>query len=176
MTFASARGPRRAALALSTTALLWATTAHAGTVEPELGWGYATSANFAGTGDNGFVQWGLGYTLDNGIGVRVLGMGYLDFDMLDGLGTTPRTVKDFIGLQVMDHLALADQWSAMLGAGLGQTHYDLHGNAGTSHESEGIVSVGLAWKPAQHFALSLQYSYLTQSGVSNTALMCQVPF
>ncbi len=176
MSIASTRACRRVAGTLAVAAALSASCAvHAGTVEPELGLGYATGSAFDVTGDTDVLQWGLGYSFDNGIGARVMGFGNLD--PFEGWFSTVRTFDNFLGVQAMDRIALGDQWAAMLAAGLGRTHYNLpEDSTQSAHETEGIVTVGLRWKPAKHFAMSLQYSYLTQSGVGNTALMCQVPF
>jgi hypothetical protein len=160
---------------LATAALLIAGTAHASTIVPELGIGRASGSAFEATGDSQVLQWGVGYYLDNGVGVRLMGFG--DLDPTQGWLSTTRTFNSTLGLQVVDQLPLGDRWVALLGAGVGRTRYNLPDNSTQSeNETEGLVSVGVNWKPATHFALSLQYTYLTQSSVATLSLMAQVPF
>jgi hypothetical protein len=152
-----------------------AAAAHAGTVQPEVGFAYGTGAGFGDTHDAGMLQWGVGYYFDNGIGVRALGFG--DIDPFQDWEITQRTVSSFVGVQLMDQIPLDTHWSATIGAGMGQTRYNLPTDSTeASSGTDGVVTAGIQWRPGRHYAMSLQYTYLTTSGVAATSLLFQVPF
>jgi hypothetical protein len=175
MHFAIARAPRRVARTLVASACLaTACAAQAGTIEPEIGWGFASGNPLQG-GDIDTLQIGLGYYLDNGVGARYVGFAILAPNWL--FDTNTRAFSEFDGVQLVDHFPVSGRLSGMIGAGIGKSSYDrMSGSTLSASETEGIVTAGLKWKPASHFDLSLQYSYLTQSGVWNLALMAGVPF
>ena len=99
-------------------------------------------------------------------------------DAFSGLGAPPsRWFSEFYGVQLVDHFAVHENWSLMLGAGVGRTSYDLpSGSTESTMGTGGIASIGLQWKPATHYSMSLEYSYLTESGVGTLGLLAQVPF
>jgi hypothetical protein len=152
-----------------------ACTAHAGTLQPEMGPFYGSGYEFGDTRNGIGLQAGIDYFLDNGVGARALLIGVAD--PYGNLGLSRRGLNGFVGMQLVDSIPLGGQWSALVGAGLGQTSYILPDDSTESdEETDGIATVGIQWKPGKRFQMSLQYSYLTTSAVSATSLQFQVPF
>jgi len=171
------RALRRVAHALAATTV-WATCgAHAaGTIVPEIGFAYIFHE---GQPNDGGPKLGLGYFLDNGLGARALWLGgfgeAVAQDMFNGV--PEREFRSFFGAQVVDRIQFHEQWSAMIGAGIGSSRFDVPSDSTEADaQTEGIATVGLQWKPATHYATSLEYSYLTRSGVGALSLLVQIPF
>jgi len=172
------RASRGIAPAIAGAALFAACAAHAGTIQPEVGGGYGQGTPIAGTENTVLLHLGAAYHFDNGLGARIIWFADLDpFQAFTWTDNPMRTFSSFAGLQLVDQIPLAEQWNMMIGAGMGRTRYNLvnTGEAAAS-ETDGIATVGVQWKPARHYAMSLQYNYLTASSVSETALLFQWPF
>jgi hypothetical protein len=166
----------RAAHALAATAVLAAGEAKAaGTIVPEAGIAFLSRA---GQPSDGGPQLGLGYYLDNGVGARALWLGGFGEAVAEGMfGTVPeRQFRSFFGAEVVDRISLHEQWSMTIGAGIGGSRFDVPTDSTASDsETGGIATVGLQWKPATHYAMSLEYSYLTAGNVGAVSLLFQVP-
>ena len=165
----------RVARTIAAAALVVTGATHAGTVQPELGPGYGSGYEFGDTRNGLLLQAGINYFFDNGLGARAVWIGVAD--PYGNLGLTRRGMDGFIGAQLVDRITFDTHWSALIGAGIGQTDYLLPDDSTESaHETDGIATVGIQLKPGKHFQMSRQYSYLTTSRVSATSLLFQVPF
>jgi hypothetical protein len=148
-----------------------------GTFTPELGFGQ-TSGKHVLQGDG--TQRGhdlaftaaFGYELENGYGARAMAIG--DFDIQTAFGpNTYRTFDNFVGVQATGKVALASALNLRGGLGIGRSNL-----VGDGHElvTDGIVSVGLQWRPASHYAMEVRFDYLTKTGTNLIGLQFQVPF
>ena len=148
-----------------------------GTFTPELGFGQTSGKHVLyGDGtqrgrDPAFTA-AFGYELENGFGARV--MAIADFDIQTAFGpNTYRTFDNFVGVQATGKVALVDKLALRGGIGIGRSNL-----VGDGHElvTDGIVSVGLQWRPASHYAMELGFDHLTRTGTNVFDLQFQVPF
>jgi hypothetical protein len=148
-----------------------------GTFTPELGFGQTSGKHvLSGDGtqrsrDPAFTA-AFGYELENGFGARVMAIG--DFDIQTAFGTTTyNTFDNFVGVQATGKYALADKLALRGGIGIGRSNL-----VGNGHElvTDGIVSIGLQWRPARHYAMEARYDRLTRTGTNLFSLQFQVPF
>ena len=146
-----------------------------GTFTPELGIAQTSGRNvvdIAGRSRDPAITAAFGYELDNGLGVRVMAIG--DFDVQTDFGPNDyRTFDNFVGVQATGKFALADRFNLRGGLGIGRSNL-----VGNGHElkTDGIVSVGLQWRPANHYAMELRFDHLTATGTNVIGLQFQVPF
>jgi hypothetical protein len=160
-------------------ALLIAGSAFAeGTFVPEVGLSYIKGKQVeSGTGTTGNRNsWALGaafgYEFDNGLGVRALAFG--DMQPFRGVGATRRTFDNFVGVQATGSLPLASQLNLKGGLGVGRTNLDQGPNSDT--RTDAILSIGLQWRIAKHYAMELRVDHLTASATTSAGLQFQVPF
>ena len=148
-----------------------------GTFTPELGFGQ-TSGKHVVSGDGtqrsrdpAFTA-AFGYELDNGFGARVMAIG--DFNIQTAFGSNDyRTFDNFIGAQATGKYALGNQLALRGGVGIGRSM--LSGN-GHELKTDGILSIGLQWRPASHYAMEVRFDHLTATGTNIIGLQFQVPF
>ena len=146
-----------------------------GTFTPELGFAQTSGKNvrdIAGrTRDLAFTA-AFGYELDNGFGARVMAIG--DFNIQTAFGSNDyRTFDNFIGAQATGKYALGNQLALRGGVGIGRSM--LSGN-GHELKTDGILSIGLQWRPASHYAMEVRFDHLTATGTNVIGLQFQVPF
>ena len=146
-----------------------------GTFTPELGIAQTSGKNvrdIAGrTRDPAFTA-AFGYELDNGFGARVTAIG--DFNIQTAFGSNDyRTFDNFIGAQATGKYALGNQLALRGGVGIGRSM--LSGN-GHELKTDGILSIGLQWRPASHYAMEVRFDHLTATGTNVIGLQFQVPF
>lgn len=169
----------RLALAAAAAALLTAGSAFAqGTFTPEIGLGQDTGkhvlqGNGRGHAHDPAFNVAFGYELDNGIGARVMAIG--DFDVAKDLLPTQRSFDNFVGVEATGKVALADRFNLRGGLGVGRSKLD-GDKAGRQLVSDGVVSVGLQWRPVDHYAMEVRVDHLTTSGTTMFGLQFQVPF
>ena len=169
------RARRGVASIVAAATLLAAGATQAGTVTPEIGAAYGHGSGFGSTGEAPIYQLGLGYTFDNGFGARALWL--IDGNGFQGLFESERTFQGHFGVQLTDTIPLGQQWSALIGVGAGKTKYFTSADSSEAdHATEGTVSVGVQWRPVDNFAMAVQFTHLTQSSVSASALLFQIPF
>ena len=172
-------------LRLARTAVAAATLATAGsafadgTFTPELGFAHTTgkhvlSGDGHGHSDSLAVTGAFGYELDNGFGARLMAIG--DFDFAHAFGATEQSFDNFVGVQATGKFALAHTLNLRGGVGVGRTR--LADNSPERHEmvTDGVLSLGLQWRPADHFAMELRVDHLTASDTTTVGLQFQVPF
>ena len=169
---------RLARLAVAAAALFITTGAFAeGTFTPELGFAQTSGKHVLdGDGtersrDPAFTA-AFGYELENGFGARVMAIG--DFDIQTAFGTVNyRTFDNFVGVQATGRFALADKFNLRGGIGIGRSNL-----VGDGHElvTDGVISVGLQWRPAAHYAMEVRVDRLTKTGTNVIGLQFQVPF
>ena len=146
-----------------------------GTFTPEIGVAQTSGKNVrdidSRTHDPAITA-AFGYELDNGFGARVMAIG--DFDIQTDFGPNDyRTFDNFIGVQATGKYALGNQLALRGGIGIGRSML-----SGDGHElkTDGILSVGLQWRPASHYAMEVRYDHLTTTGTNVIGLQFQVPF
>jgi hypothetical protein len=165
--------------ALAAASLLIAGGAFAeGTFTPELGFGVATGKHvIQGDGrgdahDPAFTA-AFGYEMDNGLGARLMAIG--DFDVSKTFVPEQRSFDNFVGVQVTDKIRLADAFNLRGGIGIGRSN--LEGDAvGHQLVTDGVLSLGLQWRPGPHYAMEVRADHLTTTGTTVFALQFQVPF
>ena len=148
-----------------------------GTFTPELGFAQ-TSGKHVLQGDgtersrDAAITAAFGYELENGFGARVMAIGDFDFQTVFGTNTYS-TFDNFVGAQATARLALADKFNLRGGIGIGRSNL-----IGNGHElvTDGVLSVGLQWRPAQHYAMEVRFDRLTRTGTNVIGLEFQVPF
>ena len=146
-----------------------------GTFTPEIGIAQTNGRNvrdIAGRSRDPAITAAFGYELDNGLGARVMVIG--DYDIQTDFGPNDfRTFDNFIGVQGTGKVALSNQFALRGGVGIGRSLL-----TGDGHElrTDGIVSVGLQWHPASHYAMEVRYDHLTSTGTNIIGLQFQVPF
>ena len=114
----------------------------------------------------------FGYELDNGFGARVMAIG--DFDIQTDFGANDyRTFDNFVGVQATGKYALGNQFALRGGVGIGRSM--LSGN-GHELKTDAILSIGLQWRPANHYAMEVRFDHLTTTGTNIIGLQFQVPF
>jgi hypothetical protein len=164
---------------IAATALLLAGHAVAGTFMGEAGLAYGNGGQIANGGSGGrhdlVLDAAFGYRFDTNLGVRALFLS--DTDPFRGLFATDRSFDDFFGVQATAYLPLAPHVNFMGGLGIGQTSLNMGGD-GQRHQSvgDGVVSAGLQYQFARHYAMELHADYLTHTGESMVGLQFQVPF
>lgn len=146
-----------------------------GTFTPELGFAQTSGKNVRDidgrSRDLAFTA-AFGYELDNGFGARVMAIG--DFDIQTAFGSNDyRTFDNFIGAQATGKYALGNQLALRGGVGIGRSM--LSGN-GHELKTDGILSIGLQWRPASHYAMEVRFDHLTATGTNVIGLQFQVPF
>jgi hypothetical protein len=146
-----------------------------GTFTPELGFAQTSGKNVRDidgrSRDLAFTA-AFGYELDNGFGARVVAIG--DFDIQTAFGSNDyRTFDNFIGAQATGKYALGNQLALRGGVGIGRSM--LSGN-GHELKTDGILSIGLQWRPASHYAMEVRFDHLTATGTNVIGLRFQVPF
>ena len=115
----------------------------------------------------------LGYRFTPNLGIRASTV--QDFDIAGGLDTSGRSRFAFShAVQATYTTAIAPKLFVDGGLGIAKTHLDAPG--GPVHVTEGVVSTGLQYRFATHFATELRYEWLTHTGTSALHLMLQVPF
>ena len=167
---------RLARSAVACAAFLVAGSAFAdGTFTPEIGIGQTSGKNVRDldgrSRDPAFIA-AFGYEADSGFGARVMAIG--DWNIQTAFGPNDyRTFDNFIGAQATGKFALGNQFALRGGLGLGRSML-----SGDGHElkTDGIVSVGLQWRPANHYAMEVRYDHLTSTGTNVIGLQFQVPF
>ena len=146
-----------------------------GTFTPELGIAQTSGKNvvdIAGRSRDPAITAAFGYELDNGFGARVMAIG--DFNIQTDFGPNDyRTFDNFIGAQATGRYALGNQLALRGGVGIGRSM--LSGN-GHELKTDGILSVGLQWRPASHYAMEVRFDHLTATGTNVIGLQFQVPF
>ena len=146
-----------------------------GTFTPEFGIAQTSGKNvrdLEGRSHDPAITAAFGYELDNGFGARVMAIG--DFDIQTDFGPNNyRTFDNFVGVQATGKLALANALNLRGGVGIGRSML-----SGDGHElkADGILSVGLQWRPASHYAMELRFDHLTSTGTNVIGLQFQVPF
>ena len=146
-----------------------------GTFTPEIGVAQTSGKNVrdaAGRSHDPAITAAFGYELDNGFGARVMAIG--DFDIQTDFGANDyRTFDNFIGAQATGKVALGNQFALRGGVGIGRSML-----SGDGHElkTDGILSVGLQWRPASHYAMEVRFDHLTTTGTNIIGLQFQVPF
>ena len=154
--------------------------AFAGSFVPELGIGKASGKDVSLSGETSRDTWtytgAFGYVSDIGLGVRVVAIA--DGDPFRGFFATDRSFDNFVGVQGTGALPLGEKFRLTGGLGLGRTKLDTGNTSTVSSQTvtDGLLSVGLQWQPAQHFAMELRVQHLTTSSVTSTTLQVQVPF
>lgn len=146
-----------------------------GTFTPELGIAQTSGRNVRDidgrSRDPAFTA-AFGYELDNGFGARVMAIG--DFNIQTAFGPNDyRTFDNFIGAQATGRYALGNQLALRGGVGIGRSM--LSGN-GHELKTDGILSIGLQWRPANHYAMEVRFDHLTATGTNVIGLQFQVPF
>ncbi len=160
--------------------VLSAGNAFAGTFVPELGIGKASGKDVSLSGETSRDTWAytaaFGYVSDIGLGARVIAIA--DGDPFRGFFANDRSFDNFVGVQGTGQLPLGDKFRLTGGLGIGRTKLDTGNTSTTSSQTitDGLVSVGLQWQPAPHFAMELRVQHLTTSSVTATSLQFQVPF
>ena len=146
-----------------------------GTFTPEIGVAQTSGKNVrdaAGRSHDPAITAAFGYELDNGFGARVMAIG--DFDIQTDFGANDyRTFDNFVGVQATGKYALGNQFALRGGVGIGRSML-----SGDGHElkTDGILSVGLQWRPASHYAMEVRFDHLTTTGTNVIGLQFQVPF
>jgi hypothetical protein len=146
-----------------------------GTFTPELGIAQTSGKNVRdidGRSRDPAITAAFGYELDNGFGARVMAIG--DFNIQTAFGPNDyRTFDNFIGAQATGKYALGNQLALRGGIGIGRSM--LSGN-GHELKTDGILSIGLQWRPASHYAMEVRFDHLTATGTNVIGLQFQVPF
>ncbi len=146
-----------------------------GTFTPELGIAQTSGKNvldIAGRTRDPAITAAFGYELDDGFGARVMAIG--DFNIQTDFGPNDyRTFDNFIGAQATGKYALGNQLALRGGVGIGRSM--LSGN-GHELKADGILSIGLQWRPARHYAMEVRFDHLTTTGTNVIGLQFQVPF
>jgi hypothetical protein len=148
-----------------------------GTFTPELGFGQSSGKHVVSldgsqrSHDPAFSA-AFGYELENGYGARVMAIG--DFSIQTEFESAPfRTFGNFVGVQATGKYALASTLNLRGGLGIGRSNLV---GAGNELVTDGIVSAGLQWRPASHYAMELRFDYLTKTQTRIIGLQFQVPF
>jgi hypothetical protein len=146
-----------------------------GTFTPELGFAQTSGKNVRDidglSRDLAFTA-AFGYELDNGFGARVMAIG--DFNIQTDFGPNDyRTFDNFIGAQATGRYELGNRLALRGGVGIGRSM--LSGN-GHELKTDGILSIGLQWRPASHYAMEVRFDHLTTTGTNVIGLQFQVPF
>jgi hypothetical protein len=146
-----------------------------GTFLPELGIAQTSGKNVLdidGRSRDPAITAAFGYELDNGFGARVMAIG--DFNIQTAFGSNDyRTFDNFIGAQATGKYALGNQLALRGGVGIGRSM--LSGN-GHELKTDGILSIGLQWRPASHYAMEVRFDHLTATGTNVIGLQFQIPF
>jgi Outer membrane protein beta-barrel domain len=152
-----------------------------GTFTGEVGLSYLTGKTLAyrdidpSDRDSRGLNLAVGWEHPSGFGVRALFIGDLQFRSIPFV-TPEKSFDNFIGVQATGSLPLAESFKLKGGLGLGRSRLDDGTGGDGSHETDGVISAGLQWRPASHFALELRVDHLTKTGITATSLMAQVPF
>ncbi|HEY8972998.1 MAG TPA: hypothetical protein VIN75_02195 [Burkholderiaceae bacterium] len=169
-----------ARVAAGAAALVVSATASAeGTFAPELGigWGGGKEVGIQGDRQSMFGTAAFGYTADNGLGGRLILIA--DMNIVRGaFFTQERSFDNFIGVQGTMAVPLAERLKFVGGLGIGRTHLD-DGSGGASDSAiitDGLVSAGLRYRFANHYAMEALVSHLTTSDLTTATLQFQVPF
>jgi hypothetical protein len=152
-----------------------------GTWTPELGFGSSTGKHVVkgdGTSRDNVPAFlaAIGYELDNGIGARVMAIG--DFNIVSRFETADqpfRSFDNFVGVQATGKLALSDVFNLRGGVGIGRSNL-IGDNAGHQLVTDGVLSLGLQWRPVKHYAMEVRVDHLTTTGTTTVGLQFQVPF
>ena len=146
-----------------------------GTFTPEIGIAQTSGKNVRdidGRTRDPAITAAFGYELDDGFGARVMAIG--DFNIQTAFGPNDyRTFDNFIGAQATGKVALASTLNLRGGVGIGRSML-----SGDGHElkTDGILSIGLQWRPASHYAMEVRFDHLTATGTNVIGLQFQVPF
>jgi hypothetical protein len=145
-----------------------------GTFVPELGFAQTSGKNVVvgtqRTRDPAVVA-AFGYEMDNGFGARAMVIG--DWDIQTQILPGYRTFENFVGVEATGKYALANTLNLRGGIGIGRSR--LGGN-GHELDGEGVLSLGLQWRPFSHFAMEVHVDRLTKTGTNAVGLLMQVPF
>lgn len=120
----------------------------------------------------------FGWEHPSGFGVRAVYIGDLQFRSVP-FARTAQSFDYFAGVEATGSVPVASSVNLKGGLGIGRSRLDngVYNNSGdVAHDTDGLLSAGLQWRPSTHFALELHVDHLTKSGVTATSLMAQVPF
>ncbi len=154
-----------------------------GTFVPEFGMGYLHGAtversNFDPGGDASYsFNAAFGWEHPSGLGVRALFL--FDGNPVRGLWEDPSGIKAFdrfYGLQATGTLPVGEKFSLKAGAGIGRTRLNVSPDTSGSDLTDGVLSLGMQWRIARHYAMELRVDHLTKSQVTSTNLQFQFPF
>lgn len=173
-----------AALVIAGTASAQAQPSPNGTFTAEAGISYLSGKSLAfrdvdsSDRDSRGLNLAFGWEHPSGFGVRALYISDLQFRSVPFV-RPEKSFDDFIGVEATGSLPLASTLNLKGGLGIGRSRLDdgfdgSHGDS--SHDTDGVLSAGLQWRPARHFALELRVDHLTKTGITATSLMAQVPF
>jgi len=183
MTNTSRLAKRAAAVAAAVIAGSASAQEPSGTLTPEIGVTYLhgttveRSADDSGGSGSAGYDLALGWEHPSGLGVRAMFM--FDINPGRGLFQQPSGVKafdDFYGVQATGSLPLNAAIKLKGGVGIGRTKLDVSPNTSGTNVTDGLLSLGLQWRIAQHYAMELRVDHLTKSQVTSTALQFQFPF
>lgn len=173
-----------AALVIAGTASAQSEPSPRGTFTAEAGISYLTGKTLAFRDvestdrDSRGLNLAFGWEHPSGFGVRALFIGDLQFRSVPFV-RPEKSFDNFLGVEATGSLPLASTVNLKGGLGIGRSRLDdgTDGGAGNaSHDTDGVLSAGLQWRPWSHFALELHVDHLTRSGITSTSLMAQVPF
>ncbi len=170
-----------AALVIAGSAAAQTETSSHGTFTAEAGLSYLSGKTLAyrgyggGDRDDRGLNLAFGWEHPGGIGVRVLTIGDLQFGNAF-FRQSERSFNNFYGVEATGSLPLASSLRLKGGLGIGTSRLDVGDDSDVRHETDGVLSAGLQWRPWAHFALELHVDHLTRTGITSTALMAQVPF
>ncbi len=151
-----------------------------GTFTAEAGISYLTGKTLSyhdydgGDRDSRGVNLAFGWEHPSGLGVRAVWIS--DAQLRDGFfRPDEQSFNDFFGVEATGSLPLASTLRLKGGLGIGSSRLD-GGPTDAKHDTDGLLSAGLQWRPWTHFALELHVDHLTRTGITSTGLMAQVPF
>ena len=169
---------RLASIAIAAIALLAAGGARAeGTYVAELGVGHLAGKEVhkgGNSGDSGALNAAFGYELSNGLGVRAVAIG--DINPVRGFFSTDRSFDNFVGVQATGSVELAPKLNLKGGLGIGRSNLDEGPDGAHKITSDGLLSVGVQYRFATHYAMELRADHLTSSDVTSVGVQFQVPF
>ena len=126
------------------------------------------------SGDSAAWSAAFGYELPNGLGARVMALG--DLNPVRGFLSTDRSFDNFIGVQATGSFEVAPKLNLKGGLGIGRSNLDEGPNDDHKITSDGVLSVGLQYRFATHYAMELRVDLLTSSNVTSAGVQFQVPF
>ncbi len=116
----------------------------------------------------------FGVEFDDGLGARVVALG--DAKPFRGLWSTDRSFDNFIGVEATGSYEIAPKLNLKGGLGIGRSNLDEGVDDAHKLIADGLVSVGLQYRFARHYAMELRVDHLTSSGVTSAGVQFQIPF